>query len=183
MAKRIDENLMRKYLDRNAERGLGGDRWEKYFRDKTEQLVELTDGTIFEIEKPTIETRFCFGESEYDIDEKRAEAAEARTNQTLFKIRNLRGIDEKIKTLKEGPEPGFRVWVNTYGGISSHLNIGRDWQIEAVNGPTLELDEENRNRLLDAYEKVRVRFSKRLDAYLRRYGLSKVHAWTYWIDA
>lgn len=180
--KKIDEGLMREYLDREAKRGLTGPKWEKYLRSKVAWLLKLADGTIHAIEKPSIETHFCFGESGYDFDEKVAEAAEARTNADLFRIRNLRDLDEKIRTLKDGPDDGYYVWLTVWNGVSDYLNIGRWWQKEAVDNP-VEISEEDRKRLLEGYEIVRDGFAKRIDAYLKRYGLSKVHSWTYWVDA
>lgn len=179
--KKIDEGLMREYLDREMDGRYTGPKWEKYFRNRVTWLVKLTDGTIHAIEKPTIETRFCFGESGYDFDEKVAEAAEARTNEDLFRNRNLRDLDEKIKTLKDGPEDGYCVWLTVWNGVSD-LHIGRWWNKEAAYNP-IEISDEDRKRLLEGYEIVRESFAKRIDAYLKRYGLSKVHAWTYWVDA
>lgn len=181
--KKIDEGLLRKYLDRELFKGPHYRGEEEYLRKVTAWVVELTDGTLFAIRKPEIETRFCFGESGYDYDEANHRAAEARTNEDLFRIRNLRYLDEKIKILRDGPEPGMHIWVSPVGGVAIFLNDGRDWQIEAVNGPVLELDEENRRRLLEGYEIVRERFAKRIETYLKRYGLSKVRTWTYWMDA
>ena len=41
---------------------------------------------------------------------------------------------------------------------------------------------EDREKLREAYRTERGVFAARLDAYLRRYGLSKIHTWTYWAD-
>jgi len=180
--KKIDEGLMREYLDREAKRGLTGPKWEKYLRSKVAWLLKLTDGTIFGIEKPTIETHFCFGESGYDIDEKLAEAAEARTNANLFRIRNLRDLDEKIKALKEGPDEGYEVWASVFGGVAIGIYVGRWWNKENTVNP-IDLSDEDKKRIAEGYEIVRDGFAKRIDAYLKRYGLSKVHSWTYWVDA
>ena len=42
---------------------------------------------------------------------------------------------------------------------------------------------EDVEKIIIAYEDVRSRFAKRLDTYLKRYGLSKVRSWSYWLDA
>ena len=41
---------------------------------------------------------------------------------------------------------------------------------------------EDREKLREAYRTERGVFAARLDAYLRRYGLSKVETWTYWLE-
>lgn len=39
------------------------------------------------------------------------------------------------------------------------------------------------NAIKAAYEQAAKEHEKKVDAYLKRYGLSQVHAWTYWRDA
>ena len=39
------------------------------------------------------------------------------------------------------------------------------------------------NIILDAYKQARTEHEKKVNSYLKRYGLSKVHSWTYWRDA
>lgn len=185
MKKLIDDALMDEYLAAEMGRGFKGPKWEKYFRDKVEWLGKLSNGLIFVIEKPSIETSFCFGESGYDYDDANKAAAEARSNENLFRIRNLRWWDERVKALENGPEPGDKFWVNHVNGygVASYLNIGREWDMRLVNCETFEIAGDDLNLILDGYKAVRDRFAKRVDAYLKRYGLSKVHAWTYWRDA
>lgn len=42
---------------------------------------------------------------------------------------------------------------------------------------------EEKEAVLEAYEEAAKTHEKKVDAYLKRYGTSKVHAWTYWRDA
>ena len=44
------------------------------------------------------------------------------------------------------------------------------------------LTKEERQELVKGYEEVRKAFIKRLNTYLKRYGLSKVRTWTYLSD-
>lgn len=178
---------MDEYLKREMTRGYTGARWEKYFREKAGWLVTLTDGTIFNIVKPRIETSFCFGEHGYDIDEAIAAADAARTREDLFKARNLSGFDKTIKLLKDGPECVWRdklaVWVDK--GVTDTVREVDDTDVRRpyFHGTWYVLSDEDRALLIKGYEIAREMFSKRIDAYLKRYGLSKVHAWTYWADA
>ena len=180
--KKIDEKLMEKYLNRELERYNYRGRKE-YLMKEAYWLVELTDGTIFVYGKPSINTRFCFGENGYDCDVANKAANEARTNEDLFRKENLSGIDKNIELLRDGPKDGRILWVATTHGIADYLNEGYEWDRELVNGTTMIPDEENRKRLLEGYEIVRERFAKRIETYLKRFGLSKVRAWTYWVDA
>lgn len=45
-----------------------------------------------------------------------------------------------------------------------------------------ELDEQDREKLLKICESEKDKFLKRLSTYLKKYGLSKVHTWTYLVD-
>ena len=49
-----------------------------------------------------------------------------------------------------------------------------DWQ---------ELTENEVTALIKGYEIVKENFIKRLNTYLKKYGLSKVNSWSYWQDA
>jgi hypothetical protein len=42
---------------------------------------------------------------------------------------------------------------------------------------------EQRAEIIKALEWSRGEFEKRLNTYLKRYGTSKIHTWTYWADA
>ena len=46
-----------------------------------------------------------------------------------------------------------------------------------------ELTESERAAVIAAYETELNKLNKRLDNYLKRYGLSKLKTWTYWQDA
>ena len=43
-----------------------------------------------------------------------------------------------------------------------------------------DITERDRAALIEAYKAARENFVKRVNAYLKRYGLSKVRSWTYW---
>ena len=44
-------------------------------------------------------------------------------------------------------------------------------------------DKEEIEKILEAYKEAAAAHEKKIDAYLKRYGTSKVDAWTYWVDA
>ena len=45
------------------------------------------------------------------------------------------------------------------------------------------LTSEEKELIINGLEYGLKLFRKRLDTYLKRYGLSKLHTWTYWADA
>jgi len=189
MTKEEEKDLTDEFLRREAANGFAGPDWEKYLRGKIGALVRLTDGSILNIEKPSIETSFCYGESGYDMDDAIRAANRAMTSEDHFRRANLRGLDECIRILERRPTDGYsyrncvaidcdRRLTNgiTYVTFCSEWNSRRNESVE-------EVCEEDRERILEGYRKVYASFEKRISTYLKRYGLSKVRAWTYWRDA
>lgn len=155
-------------------------------------IVELTNGDIIVIEKPRIKKDFCFGyrDSRYDTeeyDEANAAADHARSSTDYFLAENLAEIDKTIELL------GSEEWNSWDYHICRHYHsqpegsklkklIAFYWH-EDRGQKYPKLEGEDRARVLEGYKVVRASFEKRLHSYLKRYGMSKVNAWSYWVDA
>ena len=189
-------------------------KWLKYFMDKTATIAELPNGDILPIDKQTIETRFCFGESGYDYEEASDMAHVARTSETYFKAENMKEFNDTIERLKE-KETDYLNWRVVLYKIKGWCGrkpaegcklIGMKFMqlhdiIDALGGSCCLADlpgteftdrygdtyriptKEEKECILNAYEQARAAHEKKVDAYLKRYGTSKVHSWTYWRDA
>lgn len=162
-----------------------------YERKKISQVVELDNGELVAIEKPKIETRFCFGYSHYDDSEERAEkmADYASTKPDYFINENLREFDRIPERLRNRSEEAYTR--NLYNGSPKDskvkfVDFWKSWDIA-------DLDDERKSafrklspaeieKLLTAYAEERAIFEKRLHAYLKRYGTEKLNCWTYWRD-
>jgi len=46
-----------------------------------------------------------------------------------------------------------------------------------------EMTADERKAIIKGLRWGRAQFEKRLNTYLKRYGVSKIHTWTYWADA
>ena len=158
-------------------------------------LFEI-DGGIAHIDKPSIKTRFCFGYhlNRYvskDFDDARDMANYAAKSVEYFKKENLKDLEYWIGLLKECKE-GHTTRVACVGNHYSTKSEGlkrlvflSSWELEeptCQNKEVRRLTEEEIDTALEAYEKAKVLFEKRLNTYLKRYGLSKVDTWTYWAD-
>ncbi len=157
-----------------------------YCVKKTARIVELSDGALICIEKPAIRTRFCFGyhaNVHYTEEISTAEeaAAHAAKSQEYFKTKNLESMDAMLKVL-ENSETGIRPQYTSSpeGTQICALVFPEPW--EPLPPGYRRLLAEDREKLGEAYRTERGVFEARLDAYLRRYGLSKVETWTYWLD-
>ena len=178
------KNVKEIYIDKAAKIFGGSDSWINYFKKKIDIVVELENGGLYGIEKPSIEKSFCFDDS-YDYDGAARLAADARTNVDAFVRRNLEraGFDKIIESLENGDDYKIRI-------MYSNDNEGVIKSVEAVDRYSLgynpeseslpDITERDRAALIEAYKAARENFIKRVNAYLKRYGLSKVRSWTYW---
>ena len=165
-----------------------------YCVKKAGYIVELEDGSILAIEKPSIEKNFCFGysDSRYDTedyDRANAMAAHAKESTEYFMKENMRDINNMIASL-EGNSDYLYHWVHRiripYSGQPADsklkaIHTFQSWDENAQKYPALE--GENLRRVIEGYKIVKADFEKRLQTYLKRYGLSKVNSWSYWQDA
>ena len=85
----------------------------------------------------------------------------------------MRGFDDGIETL-EGDGVLF-----VYNATNMEKN--RNWSDVPMHyGNPVMMNDTDRARLLEACKMQKSKFEKRLQAYLKRYGLSKIKKWTYW---
>ena len=113
MTKEEEKALRAEYMERIM---VGEtERWRKYYEGEIGVLVRLEDGSIVNIEKPRIETHFCFGESGYDYDEAQAAADRAAASENYFRVKNLSKYQETIDILSRNPRKEIRyrdnIWV------------------------------------------------------------------------
>lgn len=174
---------------------------QEYARKKCEYVVELSNGTIIDIDKPSIETNFCFGYGMYarSTDEEIASAdacaENAKTNTDYFIEENMKQITDNIAILKETLTGKTEVYTFVrYDGAPDTSSL-MGWKVCKIwdnpeNEPwqwsnlrtVRKLGNDDIQRIIVGYEEVGKRFRKRLQTYLKRYGLSKLNVWTYLRD-
>ena len=165
----------------------------KYCVNKTSAYLVI-DGAIVTFDKPNIQTDFCYGyglQCQTDYDEAWEMADYASSSLGYFIEKNMDGTDAawQMEYIQEDCHP-CEPWLDRrhYTSQTDDCKLGevrwehwdkRDW-CERQGWRRLTEDE------LAAYYAVlydeQVKFLKRLKAYLKRYGLSKVRTWTYWAD-
>jgi len=202
--KRNDKEYLNEYLDEMRKAWGGDDKMIEYEKSIFSSAVRLSNGGLVVFEKPRIETRFCFGYSCSPFDNESNDNAErmahfARTNEQHFLNANLEGYDEKIEALQTNCGEG-----------SNYKFIGCSWYLKRLHylsqkeplnlfefvavhwgelqdnpqryGEVEKMSDEDRTTILEGLKHERNKFEKRLQAYLKRYGLSKLNVWTYWRD-
>ena len=183
-----------------------------YCVNKVAAYAELPGGELITVDKQSIETQFCFGESGYDAEDARKMAAHARTSCDYFKEENMRAYRDMIKALEEAktmegrqvatlPKRGHyngqtadcRLRFVEWKRLSEVLDdLGGSAFLAELPGKTIKegdyweykiLTADEIDTLLNAWKQAAAAHEKKVDAYLKRYGTSKVHSWTYWRDA
>jgi len=181
-----------KELYRECLQDVWDDHMTNYCMKETAYIVELSDGSIIPIDKPRIQKDFCFGYGFYGRSDEESEkrafdmAAKARTDETYFIEKNLEQVDSKIKLLQNLDSFNKAYIYPKYNGESEE-NVLKDYSVINVSSFTnaeeaKELQEEDIQKIIAGLEEVRKQFKKRLDTYLKRYGLSKLNVWTYLRD-
>lgn len=181
-----------------------------YCVNKVAAVAVLPSGEILTIDKQKIETSFCFGESGYDYDDAARMAAHARKSEDYFKSENMehfnRWINDLLDVLNGLSNYKLTISEKAYYGQTEDCKLrGICFDklsdiLDACGGsadvyelPSRELTVKGRacrvatpkevEIILDAYKEAAKAHEKKVDNYLKRYGLSKVNSWTYWRDA
>ena len=180
-----------------------------YCTNQVAAVAVLPDGGIVTVDKQRIEKNFCFGESGYDFDEAQKSAAHARKSESYFKSENMQAFRERINALREMLDGTSRdeliIFDQEYIGQTEDCKLRgirfvRLWEVldacggsarisdlpgmrlQMNNNPCRVATREDIQVILSAYEAAAAAHEKKVDAYLKRYGLSQVRAWTYWRD-
>lgn len=173
-------------------------------------VAVLPNGKIIPVDKQSIKKDFCFGESGYDYDDAQRMAHHARTSEDYFREKNMAYFNEWLKDLREAVNGGHDymlvIYDRAYTGQTDDCKIASaTWVrlgdiIEACGGSAYLAElagraikyrgqdcriatKEELQLILKAYEDATKAHEKRVNAYLKRFGTSKVHSWTYWRDA
>ena len=167
----------------------------KYCQGEISNAVKLSDGRIVVVKKQKLETSFCFGYSTCgqgaEYEEANEAAHVANTSEDYFREQNLKEFDNKIALLKTDKEESW--YMDAYLRQSNYCDCGLVNIHEVVGlrrcdfenqrwGTYVEISEADRKLIIEMYEEEKEKMSKRIDTYLKRYGLSKLHVWTYWQD-
>ena len=147
-----------------------------YYKKHSVGAVKLNDG-YYVMSKESIETKLCFADEGPDYDFYRELMRDEKKLERYFVSKNLSGIDRQIELL-EGVE-----LLMIHGPYrDGRMSFGRkDYGYGSKD--SVDMTKEQRTELAKAYRWKRAEFEKRLQTYLKRYGISKLHTWTYWRDA
>ena len=167
----------------------------KHCMGEVSYIVELTDGSILPLRKPKLETTFCFGYGYCGVSDEEDQAGavrmseHARTNEDYFREKNMEEINDRIKAITEDYIVVFTHYqyysqtnrdLLTYS-IFKEYTLEHNLELERLGG-CKQISAEDVQRIKDGLEEVKKLCAKRIDTYLKRYGLSKVRTWAYLQD-
>lgn len=157
------------------------------FLDHTAEALKVDEKHFITFDKQNIEKSFCFGWScQGGMTYEEATDMCHNFSEAEFKAENLKRFDNKyirrLEAIKEEQIKLKREYVTSKesGAEIMYITTDRD-----VSGD-ITLSVEDSTKLREAYKQkvqdLRNEFEKRLDAYLKKYGLSKIRRWTYCAD-
>ena len=164
-----------------------------YCIKRASAFMVFDDATVVILDKPSIETEFCYGyglQIQTDYDEAHDMADYAANSVEYFINRNLESTDAyNVMHNIEEMFP-FEPWLDKQHYISQDADckLGevrwehwhkRDW---CKRQGWRRLTDDELHVLYRICFEEQMKFCKRLKTYLKRYGLSKVRTWTYWAD-
>lgn len=173
-----------------------------HMRKKTDYIVELSNGDIISLEKPNIKTKFTFGyglnlvSTNEEHEEASNMARYAETSFDYFKEENMKDLKDEIENLKQClsknycecytsiqyyTEPDTCKLVS-YSTCYDCQNPEKEPWMWYNHKKLRKLDKDDIQLIIDGLEIVLKNFEKRLDTYLKKYGLSKIQTWTYLVD-
>ena len=159
--------------------------------------LELENGLVLQFEKPRIKTDFCYGYSLYGCNtesyDNATESVEHAKNDIVHFI-DANIHESMIKYYYDKFKKAEQVFYSaSKDGLLSLDQLSdqedkRDYQYEYGESPRYkeyingELSKSDIQKILAVLAEELQKFVKRLNTYLKRYGLSKVHSWSYWRD-
>lgn len=160
----------------------------KYCVNKAAFLYDLRGKTVI-VEKHGIETHFCFGYSlsrydSEDYDRANEMADYASKNEWYFITKNHEraGYASTIEALNDGRWKAY-ARPEYCGNCPDLYSICFCRWDERIPEDGFELTDTEKRGYKLILAKAAQEHHKKIKAYLKRYGLSKVESWSYWQDA
>ena len=174
----------------------------KSYEAKCYEYVLKFDNNFLCFDKPIIETSFCFGyglngvSTQEDYEGAREQEKNMETNKQAFINANLEGLNksiEEIKTyIKQWIDKEEKFFSSRYNKIFICKNSYKhkayltwSWDYDNIRNKEMIIREATKEDLIliiEVYKQQIENFKKRLNTYLKRYGLSKINTWTYLVD-
>ena len=175
---------------------------EKSYEAKCYEYALKFDNNFLCFDKPRIKTSFCFGYGQNGISTEegyegaREQQKNMETNKQAFINANLEALNKSIEDIKtfisqwiDKEEKFFSARYNKIFICKNSYNhlayLAWSWDYDNIRNKDMIIREATKEDLLliiEVYKQQIENFKKRLNIYLKRYGLSKLRTWTYLVD-
>lgn len=189
----MKKNLKERYLELEAKQWGNDAKMMKYHEKNFLNGVDLKDGMIV-FDKPRIEKHYCYSYDEFQPDTvhfAQSCCENVRNNFNVFLNTNLKNINrwiaffqEKIEEKNQGNE---KVWIiDRYCKNNEYTRLLKTWTNDndddikfrfAEGYRVAEVDE--LKKILRAYKEMKEYMTKKCKTYWKRFGGTKLRAWTY----
>lgn len=170
----------------------GDEKMVDYCTKQTVAYAVIRD-KIIPVDSVSIQKNFCFGysDSKYntdDFDRANAMAARAAKDVNYFLRANYRHAGYGYRICQINNNRTIAYMMPHYTGQDEDckiycINFVSVWDRNRIPEGAIELTKEDlinyKKALVDAIKQ----FTKRLNTYLKKFGMSKVNTWSYWQDA
>lgn len=186
----MSKEAIQEYLNEvNEKLWADSKKMQDFIAKECSDVFKTEAGYLIVFDKPRIKKDFCFGHGQNGISTQEEveiachNAAYARTNENYFLEENLEQFEEWLKML-DGDEKLYLVPQHykptKVACIRSEYYFQRyEWERKKI---LEELSQSDIEKLKQVIISEKEKFTKRLNSYLKRYGLSKIHSWTYLVD-
>lgn len=174
----MNKELIKEYADIDYPNNKPMNEWVQ--KDYLIEAVKLSTGVICGFEKPHVKKDFCFSDEGADYERYKELHSDDDRMKRYFFYQNLKEYDKMISIFKgedERTEPAICT--------GSDPRIGTATSILRWEEPTEyihKLADEDIALILKTLETLRECFVKRLNTWWKKYGVEKLHTWTYWAD-
>ena len=148
----------------------------EYYKSRFSTGIRFPEG-VYLFQKPRIENDFCFRDEgpEYDYYK------ELCNNKKLLEEHFVAHNMEQVREPKEGEK--MYIIKDSWSTDSRVYIRWADYPFGAANDQIVrEATEREEQEYRLQLRAVRAEFGKRIDKYLKRFGTSKLHIWSYWAD-
>lgn len=147
----------------------------EYYKSRFSTGIRFPEG-VYLFEKPRIENDFCFRDEGPEYDYYKELCNDKKLLEEHFIAHNMEQVrepkeGETMYIIKDSWSTDGRVWIRW-------ANYPYSANDQIVREATEREQQEYRLQL----RAVRAEFGKRVDRYLKRFGTSKLHIWSYWAD-
>lgn len=190
MSKELQKKLHEEYKE-ELKLAWNDPKMVEFCTKQAEIVVKTSDGYYLEVEKKSIKKDFCFGYGYCGVsnEEEQNNASEmaqhTRENANYFIKENLDYYNSWINEIeKYGAyiSKGGKYYGQKENCLLRNFTSGRrcDWWNDEDDYE--KMSEKDTQNLLDAFKEAKENMMKRLNVYLKKYGLKNLNVWTYLVD-